>query len=600
MCVAMTVLMCGCYAGVDDSDFEAQRLRETDEIVENLELAGFPEWEIGVLQDGTVFVGSDAVVNLEASREMVEHLGDGDGDRFRQYRTNNLVDTNAVSTICINPTASFNSNANLSAGLDLAIARYNARALQFTMQRGGSGCDANITAVADNSGGGLAGFPSGGLPYGQVNIGNVVGTYGVGVASHVIGHELGHCIGFRHTDFFDRSISCGGFPQDEGSGGVGAVHIPGTPTTNVDINTSVMNSCFNGGSTGIWTSSDEIALEFLYGTGGVGGTVYDPIDTQTNLSGALDSEVFYGPYDASTYDAIRLSISGGTGDADLYVRFGAPPTTTTWDCRPFVGGNEETCEFNPSQSGDYYVMVQAYAAYSGLTLSVEAAGGGPPPPAEICDNGSDDDGDGDTDCADSDCAADPACAPVPEPEVCDDGTDNDLDGDPDCADADCSADPACAPPSGFTELFSNDFESGFGNFNDGGSDVRRSINDAAYASSGSYCVRLRDDSGSASATDSDPFDLSGYGELQIEFSFYARSMETGENFVVEVWSGSSWVIVANATSGTNFVNDQFYDATITVTDAQVSFSSQARVRFRNDASNNSDYVYIDDVVVSAQ
>ena len=72
----------------------------------------------------------------------------------------------------------------------------------------------------------------------------------------------------------------------------------------------------------------------------------------------------------------------------------------------------------------------------------------PPPPAEICDDGIDNDLDGDTDCADADCSADPACAPPPPPpaEICDDGIDNDLDGDTDCADADCSADPACAPP----------------------------------------------------------------------------------------------------------------------------------------------------------
>ena len=67
----------------------------------------------------------------------------------------------------------------------------------------------------------------------------------------------------------------------------------------------------------------------------------------------------------------------------------------------------------------------------------------PPPPAEVCNDGIDNDGDGATDCADADCAADPACAPPPA-EVCDDGVDNDGDGATDCADADCAADPACA------------------------------------------------------------------------------------------------------------------------------------------------------------
>ncbi len=63
------------------------------------------------------------------------------------------------------------------------------------------------------------------------------------------------------------------------------------------------------------------------------------------------------------------------------------------------------------------------------------------PPVEACTNGLDDDGDGDVDCADADCAADLACAV----EVCDDTTDNDGDGAADCADPDCATFLACIP-----------------------------------------------------------------------------------------------------------------------------------------------------------
>jgi hypothetical protein len=65
-------------------------------------------------------------------------------------------------------------------------------------------------------------------------------------------------------------------------------------------------------------------------------------------------------------------------------------------------------------------------------------------PVENCTDGSDNDGDGAIDCADTDCASDPACAaPV---ENCTDGSDNDGDGAIDCADTDCASDPACAAP----------------------------------------------------------------------------------------------------------------------------------------------------------
>lgn len=67
---------------------------------------------------------------------------------------------------------------------------------------------------------------------------------------------------------------------------------------------------------------------------------------------------------------------------------------------------------------------------------------GPPPEPEICEDGIDNDGDGYTDCADSDCFDDSACPA--EDEICDDGTDNDQDGDIDCADSDCTNHSACS------------------------------------------------------------------------------------------------------------------------------------------------------------
>ncbi len=68
------------------------------------------------------------------------------------------------------------------------------------------------------------------------------------------------------------------------------------------------------------------------------------------------------------------------------------------------------------------------------------------PPVEDCDNGQDDDGDGNFDCTDDDCADDPACEEPPA-EICDNGQDDDGDGDTDCDDdRDCALDPACQTP----------------------------------------------------------------------------------------------------------------------------------------------------------
>jgi len=83
-----------------------------------------------------------------------------------------------------------------------------------------------------------------------------------------------------------------------------------------------------------------------------------------------------------------------------------------------------------------------------LAAAIGLAGcssGGSEDDDEICNNGTDDDGDGDSDCSDSDCTADPTC--TGGAEDCDNGTDDDGDTDVDCDDSDCAADPACTSPA---------------------------------------------------------------------------------------------------------------------------------------------------------
>jgi hypothetical protein len=75
----------------------------------------------------------------------------------------------------------------------------------------------------------------------------------------VIQHEIGHCIGFRHTDYATRS-SCNQ-NVNEGDAGYGAIHIPGTPT-GFDAN-SWMLACSNGGDR-TFNANDIIALNYLY------------------------------------------------------------------------------------------------------------------------------------------------------------------------------------------------------------------------------------------------------------------------------------------------------------------------------------------------
>jgi len=88
----------------------------------------------------------------------------------------------------------------------------------------------------------------------------------------------------------------------------------------------------------------------------------------TGLSGASGSQVYYY-LDVPANKAVTFTLSGGTGDADMYVKFGSAPTTSSYDCRPYLAGNNETCSMAAkTTSGRYYVMLRGYSAYSGVSL----------------------------------------------------------------------------------------------------------------------------------------------------------------------------------------------------------------------------------------
>ncbi|WP_164011891.1 M57 family metalloprotease [Pyxidicoccus trucidator] len=247
---AVLVVSCGALLGGCGGDPRG----DTGEIVSNLLEAGFPADDIEVVEDA-VYVGRDAQVTLEASRQMLQP-GEGSAEQYGSAGVGT-----AVTKICVNPTSAFKSYTRLSQGLDMAIANYNSLGLRITFAWGPTtGCTANITAQTTSGTGGSAGFPSGGLPYGVINIGTGLNSFSVDVNEHVITHELGHTIGMRHSDFYDSSISCG-------SGGSGVPPpfspIPGTPSA-ATPGGSLMNTCPPPTPTGEFTSSDRTALQYLY------------------------------------------------------------------------------------------------------------------------------------------------------------------------------------------------------------------------------------------------------------------------------------------------------------------------------------------------
>ncbi|HFA51197.1 MAG TPA: T9SS type A sorting domain-containing protein [Bacteroidetes bacterium] len=148
----------------------------------------------------------------------------------------------------------------------------------------------------------------------------------------------------------------------------------------------------------------------------------------------------------------------------------------------------------------------------------------------------------------------------------------------------------------YSTINDEDFEGGWGIWNDGGSDCRRYFN-ASYANSGNYSIRLRDNTSSSVMT-TDNMDLSVYEELTVDFSYYVRSFDnSSEDFWLQVSTngGSTYTTVEEWNLNDEFLNNQRkFDAVV----IPGPFTSNTRLRFRCDASGNSDWVYIDDVLIS--
>ncbi|WP_309242999.1 M4 family metallopeptidase [Hyalangium versicolor] len=96
----------------------------------------------------------------------------------------------------------------------------------------------------------------------------------------------------------------------------------------------------------------------------------------SSLSGSSGSKKYYTLEVPAGQSSISFNTSGGTGDADLYVRAGSVPTASAYDCRPYTSGNAETCSFTNPAAGTWYVMIVGYSSYSGLTLTGTYGGGG--------------------------------------------------------------------------------------------------------------------------------------------------------------------------------------------------------------------------------
>ena len=133
-------------------------------------------------------------------------------------------------------------------------------------------------------------------------------------------------------------------------------------------------SCGNCG-TGIVDANAAVdaAIAQDTGSGGGGGTPpptggYDVGGQLDNLSVARRSWLRYTWDIPAGNSLLEFEITGGSGDADLYIRYGSQPSTSAYDCRPYLTGNNEKCTFSNPAGGTWHIGIRGYQASSGFSL----------------------------------------------------------------------------------------------------------------------------------------------------------------------------------------------------------------------------------------
>lgn len=295
------------YSCAKKQNIETQQHSEIPEsVLASIKEMGFNTKGITIMKDGYIVEGD--IFLPKSSLGKATNSSNLIIAKSEQYQTYNLVQ-NLPRTVTISVS---NLPAVYSTAASNAIGRYNSLNLKINFQLVSS--NGNIEIIGFNEGPtsdgtllGYGGFPFSGNPFNQIGLNTNPAAFGtnpdVGYITSVIQHEIGHCIGLRHTDYYDRSYSCsrGGnegssYNSSDIQNFSGAIQIPGTPAS-AEPN-SFMLACNNGVDRS-FNTNDIVALNYLYG--------YPTYTYSFSVTTMSNTPTYYGLILNGTYIAATIS-----------------------------------------------------------------------------------------------------------------------------------------------------------------------------------------------------------------------------------------------------------------------------------------------------
>ena len=119
---------------------------------------------------------------------------------------------------------------------------------------------------------------------------------------------------------------------------------------------------------------------------GPGAQVGDPQVTTVSFNGTASSQSFHSFSVPFGSQVLRVGLNAEFGSPfnnfDLYVRFGSPPTLSSFDCASAFSGSFEFCEFNDPSPGNWHVLVDVLSGGPGdyqVTATMLPENPAPPP-----------------------------------------------------------------------------------------------------------------------------------------------------------------------------------------------------------------------------